>query len=62
MNNSTNSILNRPAVGLMPNYPKKQGKMFHIELGQNVSVIVFLIFVLLGGTVQEKGNGGIAFG
>jgi len=35
MNNSTNSILNRPAVGLMPNYPKKQGKMFHIELGQN---------------------------
>jgi hypothetical protein len=62
MNNSTNSILNRPAVGLMPNYPKKQGKMFHIELGQNVSVSILVIFVLLGGTVQEKGNGGIAFG
>ena len=30
---SNMSIMNRPAIGLMPNYPKKQGKMFHIELG-----------------------------
>ena len=37
VNASLNSIMNRPAIGLMPNYPKKMGKMFHLELGQNVS-------------------------
>ena len=33
VNASMNSIMNRPAIGLLPNYPKKMGKMFHIELG-----------------------------
>ena len=32
-NNSMSSVLNKPCVGLMPNYPKKQGKMFAMDLG-----------------------------
>ena len=34
---SVTSINNKPNVGMMPNYPKKQGKMFAVALGQNVS-------------------------
>jgi len=32
---SVNSVTSKPNVGLMPNFPKKQGKMFRVELGQN---------------------------
>lgn len=44
--NSVTSVNNKPNIGLMPNFPKKQGKMFHLELGQNVSNLIKLICFL----------------
>ena len=32
-----NNPLNKQLTGLMPNYPKKQGKIFRLDLGQDVS-------------------------
>jgi hypothetical protein len=32
-------LLNNEPKGLMPNFPKKQGKAFGLNLGQNVSSV-----------------------
>lgn len=34
-NSASSNVNNKPNVGLMPNFPKKQGKMFRVALGQD---------------------------
>ena len=46
-NSATSNVNNKPNVGLMPNFPKKQGKMFRVALGQDVSNLVVANFCIL---------------
>lgn len=39
---SKKDVLEKPVIGLMPNYPKKNGKMYSLDLGQNVSICNFI--------------------